>query len=321
VYLKCGVQNVAASSLNHPITIRTHWMLNNLANNRIEDQNDQNNATFANTPNVMFEYYVLDPNNPKANWNEATMIYGPGAQAAPALQFDGNFATDDLLIGPGNLTLLGLKQLRSLNRNATQPLENRIPIGEPFDMTLAPGSPLHSAIVAAQATAHKTMTIVTTLQHDFDDIVLTPGGIGPAPSWNNHLYAFMSKEKPDVSVGAAPTYGQLDGYDNDVTDSIDWDPVSPGINPPNSPYQGSLNTQANPFAPQLILADPVHPSGDYNDDGTVDAADYVLWRKAEASTSRCRTTPMAARSMETSTRPGDYTLGSRPAAAPPAQRT
>jgi hypothetical protein len=61
----------------------------------------------------------------------------------------------------------------------------------------------------------------------------------------------MPKEKADVSSGSPPNYGQNDGYDNDTRDTIDWDPVATGINPPHSPYMFEPNTYANPFAPQL----------------------------------------------------------------------
>ena len=256
VYLKFGVSSVSAANLLNPITVRTHWSLNNLGNNRIEDENDQNNALYADTPNVLFDYYVLDPTHAKADWNEATMIYGPGAQGAPGVAFDGNFGTDDLLVGPGQLSFLGTNELRSLNRNGTQPIENRIPIGEAFDITFAPGSPLHLAIVAAKATGHQTVTIVSTLQHDFDDVVVpdpinNPDPIGVPASWNNHNYVFMPKEKGFVGVGPAPLFPDKDGYDNDTTDTIDWDPVAAGVNPPHSPWQGQANTINNPFAPQL----------------------------------------------------------------------
>ncbi|MDZ4656033.1 MAG: PEP-CTERM sorting domain-containing protein [Bythopirellula sp.] len=233
VYMKFGVQGVNAANLNHPITVRTTWMLNNLGNARIEDEIDQVSATFNDNPNVMFDYFVLDPNNAKANWNEATMIYGPGPQAAPALAFDGNFATDDLIIGPGNLTYLGSNELRSLARNGNGPgsipIENRIPLGEAFDLTFAPGSALHLAIVAAQATGHKTVTVVTTLQHDFNTV-------GVSPDWVNHNYVFTPKEKNPMNIDTA--------YDSDTTNPN---------NPLGSPHNGAANTQANPFAPQLLL--------------------------------------------------------------------
>lgn len=233
VYMKFGVQGVNAANLNHPITVRTTWALTNLNNARIEDENDQVSATFADTPNVLFDYYVLDPNNAKANWNEATMIYGPGPQGAPALAFDGNFATDDLLIGPGNLTYLATNELRSLARNGngpgSVPIENRIPVGEAFDLTFAPGSALHLAIVAAKATGHKTLTLVSTLQHDFN----TPG---ISPDWINHNYVWNPKEKTPLTTDT--------GYDSDTTDPN---------NPTVGPNSAAVNSQANPFAPQLIM--------------------------------------------------------------------
>jgi hypothetical protein len=278
VLMKFGVSSVSPAELLKPIIVRTHWSLNNLGNNRIEDLHDQQNSLYSNTPNVAFDYYVLDPTNAGADWNEDLIAYQTsapttvidpdtgdpipgganpaGTVAAPGVVFDGNFGTDDIQTGLGNYTLLGTNYLRSLNRNATQPIENRIPIGEAFEITFAPGSPLHLAIAAAQLTGHQTLTVLTTLQHDFDDVVTPvpvtdPFPIGVPASWNNHNYVFMPKEKGVVGVGPAPNFPDKDGYDNDVTDTIDWDPVASGVNPPHSPWQGQLNTQSNPFAPQL----------------------------------------------------------------------
>lgn len=233
VYMRFGIQGINAANLLHPITIRSTWALSNLGNARIEDEVDQVSATFNDNPNVAFEYYVLDPSHPKSMWNEATMIYGPGPQAAPALAFDGNFATDDLIVGPGNLTLLGLNEVRSLARNGNGPgsipIENRLPIGENFDMTVVPGSPLHTAISASLLGGHKTVTIVATLQHDFNTV-------GVSPDWVNHNYVWNSKERTPLNTDAA--------YDSDTT--------NPG-NPLGAPLGGSANTAANPFAPQLLF--------------------------------------------------------------------
>jgi hypothetical protein len=234
VYMKFGVQGVNAANLNHPITVRTTWALTNLNNARIEDEVDQVNATFADNPNVKFDYYVLNPNNPKANWDEATMVYGTTPVSwAPGLTFDGNFSTKDILVNAANFTYLGENELRSLNRKdiagVITPVENRIPVGESFDLTFPVGSPLHTAIASAQATGHKTVTVMSTLQHVFDTA-------GISPDWINHNYVFNPKERNPLTTDT--------GYDNDNTDAI---PSGPG---PNS---AAANTAANPFAPQLLF--------------------------------------------------------------------
>jgi hypothetical protein len=252
IYIKLGVQTVTPLNLNYPIKVRTTWRNNNVANNRIEDAIDVVNATFEDRPNVLFDYYVLDPNHAGASWDESTMVYGPGVDAAPALAFDGDFNTKDLVVGPGNLTFLGSNELRSLARDGngpgSMPIENRIPIGEALDLTLAPGSPLHNAIVAAQSTAHQTITIVMTLQHD-------PSS--PNAGWLNFNYLFNPKELSTLNVDA--------GYDSDTT--------NPG-NPLGAPLGGSANTAGTPFAPQLVLVDQPIPA-DFDDDGDVDVTDYL----------------------------------------------
>jgi hypothetical protein len=270
--VKFNIRSVNAANLLHPITVRTHWALSNLGANRIEDPLDLSNqdtapadgvddTPFADRPNVKLDYYVLDPNNVRADWSEKRLAYrnGPataaapwGAVAAPGIAFDGVFTTKDILTTPGNYTYLGENELRTLN-HAENPTtlvstfyENRIPIGEAFDVTFPVGSPLHTAIAQAQlpgSSSDGTVTVLLTVQHTVAN--------SPSTQWLGFNYAMMTKERPTVSVGNAPTFGQNDGYDNDTRDSIDWDPVASGINPPNSPWQNQPNTLANSFAPQL----------------------------------------------------------------------
>ena len=232
VYMKFGVQNVNAANLAHPITLRTTWALSNMAGNRIFDIQDLVNGDYQNRPRVSFDYYVLNPNHAKADWNEATMVYGTTpATWAPGLMFDGNFTTKDLLVNPANLTYAGNNVVRSLNRTGTDPasvvIENRLPIGEAFDMTFAPGSPLHSAIVAAQATGHKTVTLVSTLNHETTSA---------NTAWLNFNYVWNPKERSPLNVDTA--------YDSNTQDPN---------NPTGAPLGGSANTAANPFAPQLRM--------------------------------------------------------------------
>jgi hypothetical protein len=227
VYLKFGISSVTPAELSKPITVRTHWMLNNMAPNRIYDVADLVAGDYQERPRVSFDYYVLNPNHANANWNEATMTYF----TAPGVVFDGNFTTKDLLVNPANLNFLGNNMVRPLNRTGSDPdslnIENRLPLGEAFDVTFAPGSPLHNAIVAAQATGHETVTLVTTLAHDTSSA---------NTAWLNHNYVWTPKEKNPMNVDAA--------YDSDTTDPN---------NPLGSPHNGAANTAANPYAPQLIF--------------------------------------------------------------------
>jgi hypothetical protein len=108
-------------------------------------------------------------------------------------------------------------------------VENRIPVGENFDFTFPVGSPLHTAIAAAQLTGHQTVTVLTTLAHDFDDVDVSP-------DWLNFNYVFNPKERNPLTTDS--------GYDNDNTDA---NPAGPG------PHSAAENTAANPFAPQLVV--------------------------------------------------------------------
>jgi hypothetical protein len=259
-YMKFGVSSVTLAELAGPITVRTSWRTNNLGNNRIEDVLDLDNAQFANRPNVAFDYYVLDPNNAGADWNESLIAYRSsapttvpdpdtgdpipgganpnGTVAAPGLippapGDPANFATKDLSIGPGQLTYLGTKQLRSLARNGSgpgsAPIESpNIPVGEDFDLTVNPGSPLHNAIIAAMATSHQTVTVVATLAHD--------NSTNPNPGWQNHNYVWTPKEMA--------TMLNHSNYDSDTTNPD---------NPLGSPHSLAANTQANPYAPRLAF--------------------------------------------------------------------
>jgi hypothetical protein len=239
VYMKFGVQDVTAAELNRPITMRSTWALSNMAPNRIFDVADLVAGDFQDRQRASFDYYVLNPNHAKADWDEATLVYGATpATWAPGLTFDGNFETKDLLINApgaavdsGNLTYLGNNVVRSLHRTGTDAassvIENRLPVGENFDMTFAPGSPLHEAIVAAQATGHQTVTLVTTLHFD-----TASANVG----WLNFNYVWNPKERNPLNTDTA--------YDSNTQDPN---------NPTGAPLGGSANTADTPFAPRLMF--------------------------------------------------------------------
>jgi hypothetical protein len=259
IYMKFGVSSITPAELAGPIIVRTSWRNNNLPNNRIEDAIDLVNATFEDRPNVAFNYYVLDPNNAGADWNESliayrnsapTMVIDPdtgdpvpggvnpnGTVAAPGLSFDplspADVTTKD--IDPTQLTYLGTKQLRSLFRDGngpgSVPIENQIPVGESFNLSVNPGSPLHNAIIAAMATSHQTVTVVATLAHD--------NSTNPNAGWQNHNYLWTPKELATMNNHPA--------YDSDTLDPN---------NPTGSPHSLKPNTQSTPYAPRLVLGVP-----------------------------------------------------------------
>lgn len=249
-YVKLPVGSITADELSNPITYRLTFGANNLNSSRIS------NTTLATPPPYPSAYdgllyYILDPNNAGANWDESTITYNnaPGGLAA-----DGNFTTKDLDLSAGNLSLLGEKRFREIGYIGAQPQENHLPVGEAMDITFAPGSALHMAILAAQATAHESITLVTTILHDYNGSnqgVLPDYPNNPHGNFNGINYVFNPKEKNPLNND--------NGYDNDVAaaDGNEGSPYSCSPSGSNLCTNGTTslgaNTAANPFAPQLIL--------------------------------------------------------------------
>jgi len=226
-FAKLDVSGVTAAQLLEPITYRLSFGGTNLAVSRVQD------TTVTAGPNNGLVYYVLDPTNAGAAWGETTITYAN----APGLTYDSNVATKDYNTSAGNLTLLGTKLFRSLNN------ENHLPVGEGHDLTLAPGSPLHLAIAAAQLTSHKTVTIVSGIQHD---------GTVVNSNWLGFNYIFNSDDRTPLLNDNA--------YDNDVSaaDGNEGSPYSCQVSGSNTCPNGiitSLNNASDTFAfsPQLII--------------------------------------------------------------------
>ncbi|MAT68582.1 MAG: hypothetical protein CMJ58_03580 [Planctomycetaceae bacterium] len=219
IYLKFDVANITPYELANDITVRTTVRNNNLSSGRIENPFVSNGATAG------FDYFVMDPtiapgtdaeqgtttdpfDNQGADWDEATIT----PTNAPAYDFDGDFytkATGTIGTPTQGLTYLGSQSFDPNDIGAN----GWIPIGTPFTLTtLPPNSPLHQAIVAAQGTAHQTVTVVMGVSHAADH---------PVSGWLNFNYLFNPKEYTDV------------------------------INDSSSPWDGLART-ANPFAPALV---------------------------------------------------------------------
>jgi hypothetical protein len=105
--------------------------------------------------------------------------------------------------------------------------------------------------------AKPTVTIVASIVHD---------GKIPINDWKNFNYAFNPKEQTTLNTDT--------GYDADTTNPS---------NPLGSPWSGASNianaSGFSPFSPQLIIVLP----GDFNLDGLVNVADYVIWRKTDGT--------------------------------------
>lgn len=178
IYLKFGVGDVNAGELANDITVQTHIRNSNLSNGRIQDAI---NGTIG--PNAGFDYYVLDPTLANANWDEATITPTSAAADGIGYSFDGNFDTKGSgapFAPTAGLTYLGTQRFRDL----VDP-ENNLPIGEAFDRTFPAGSDLHTAIAAAQGTAHQTVTVVMSVNHETTSL---------NSNWLNFNYLFSPKE-------------------------------------------------------------------------------------------------------------------------------
>jgi hypothetical protein len=187
IYLKFGVGSISAGELAGDITVRTTFRNTNLSSGRITD-------VAGGGPNTGMDYFVLDPTLTGANWDELTIT----PVTAPGYAFDGNFMTKATGT-PGSptagLTYLGKQRFRDL-----VPPENNLPVGENFDFVAAAGSPLHSAILAAQGTAHQTVTVVMGAQHEWDN---------PNGNWLNFNYLFNPKDQTTLNDGRDNSQGQF----------------------------------------------------------------------------------------------------------------
>lgn len=221
IYVKLPVDSVSAAELASPITFRMTYRNTNLTATRISDTSSD--PTMVPDRYTGLQYYVLDPNNAGADWDESTIT----PLTAPGYLPDGNFGTHDIVLGGDNFTPIASQLFPEIAYVGLQPQENHLPVGGALDLTVQPGSALHDAIVDAQSTAHQSITIAAGTIHNNLD---THG------NFINFNYLFNPKEQT--------TLNNDPNYDNNV---------AAGDGPEGSPWSGATNSQASPFAPQLLL--------------------------------------------------------------------
>jgi len=195
IYLKFGVGSITPGELGRDITVRTTYRNTNINPGRIQVPNVSNGATTG------FDYFVLDPTLPSANWDEATITPASAATDGIGYSLDGDFFTKPT--GTPGTPTSGLTYLGS---NAFDPADlgpgGTMLVGDNFDLTaLPPNSALHQAIAVAQGTPHQTVTIVMGISHPADS---------PNSGWLNFNYLFNPKEQTTLNNDANSPWGGAD---------------------------------------------------------------------------------------------------------------
>jgi hypothetical protein len=197
-YLKFNVAGITAFDLAGDIIVRTTWLNTNVYNSRIEDAGDPQG------PNAGFEYFVLDPTFAGADWDEMTIT----PNNAPGFVCDNDGTNTAWATTKGTrmgflgsptagLTYLGESLFDSTLIN---PAVGRMDVGQRHDLTLAPGSALHDAIVAAQATAHQTVTVIFGVNFDYTTT---------NTNWEGFNYTMNSKEQDPLKSDSTSPWGGL----------------------------------------------------------------------------------------------------------------
>ena len=207
IYLKFGVGDISAAELAGDIKVHTTYRNTNLGVGRFQDL-----ASDPQGPNTGFDYYVLDPTVDGADWDEMTIgptdndpnltFVGDLTVQPPGYVYDGDYTTkpSGTPASPtAGLTYLGTKLFENYQ---IDPDVNRLVVGDNFDLITSPGSALHSAIVAAQGTAHQTVTVVMCIAHEADN---------PNSNWLGFNYLFNPKEQTTLNGDPESPY---DGASN-----------------------------------------------------------------------------------------------------------
>ena len=225
IYLKFGVADISAAELADDITVHTTYRNTNLSASRFQDL-----ASTPQGPNTGFDYYVLDPTLAGADWDELTIgptdndpsltFVGDYTVQPPGYVYDGDYATK----GSGTpasptagLTYLGTKLYDDAQ---IDPDVNRLVVGDDFDLVVSPGSPLHSAIVAAQGTAHQTVTVVMSIAHEVDN---------PNANWLNFNYLFNPKEMTTLNGDSESPYGGASNANGEFSPALITVPEPAGL--------------------------------------------------------------------------------------------
>jgi hypothetical protein len=244
MYMKFDIAGQSAFA-NQTTSVRLTYRNSNFTPNRIHDTTPPgNNMDFR----TGLAFYGLDRDHPGNNWSEGTITYSN----APGVASDGNNGTKDYdfvdpdVGGPlrAPLTPLGVATFPEV------PPQNHLPVGGALVFS---SDALNNFLVTSLNAGKTSVTIVAAIVHD---------GKVPINDWKNFNYAFNPKEQT--------TLGSDVGYDANTADPL---------NPLGSPWSTASNAEDasgfSPFSPQLIFG----PSGDFNFDGIVNGADYVVWRK------------------------------------------
>jgi len=190
IYLKFNVADITAADLLGDINVQTTYRNTNLGTGRIQDTVEPIGA------NTGFDYFVLDPTMAGADWDELTIT----PSTAPGFFVDGDYSTKgvyDPFMGGLNsgVTYLGTKLFDS-----DQLVSGRLRVGDRFTLVNNPGSALHQAIVAAQATGHQTVTVIMGVTHGADS---------DNTQWLNFNYLFNPKEMLTLGTDTLSPYSGM----------------------------------------------------------------------------------------------------------------
>lgn len=222
IYLKFGVQDFDADMLANDIYVQTTYRNNNLVASRFQD-------LAGGGDNTGFDYFVLDPTMAGANWDELTITpaNAPGFTVDYVLDEFGeptttpDCTTKGTLMGPGGTPTAGLTYLgRQLFDTADLGSGGHLDVGGTFNFLCAAGSALHDAIVAAQLTDHKTVTVIMGIAHEYNNA---------NSNWINFNYLFNPKEMTTLNTDPTSPWS---GMANDASNGYMFSPALTNVPEP-----------------------------------------------------------------------------------------
>lgn len=196
-YLKFGVQDFTAAMLAEPITVRMTIFNTNVFNSRVEDAGGGSNTGY--------EYFVLDSSLPGADWDEMTITpnNAPGYVCDNPDDGTKDWAkTKGTRMGFLGAPTAGLTYLGDMifDSGDIDPEIGRYRVGDAIDFVAPVGSALHDEIVAAQGTAHQTVTIVWGVIHDYTTT---------NTNWEAFNYTMNPKEQDPLKGDGSSPWGGL----------------------------------------------------------------------------------------------------------------